>query len=128
MEVDLRENESFKNNPKPLTLTDIRSFLGLAGYYRRFVKGFSSIAAPLTALMKKIIKYEWAETCEKSSQDLEDRLTSAPVLTFPKYAVEALLESSAYGCVHRPQESLVCVHAEGVESTSGKMVGDVEGL
>ena len=48
------------------------------------MEGFSSIAAPLTALTKKKSKYEWTETCEKSFQELKDRLTSAPVLTLPK--------------------------------------------
>ncbi|XP_069152666.1 uncharacterized protein [Solanum lycopersicum] len=84
VEVDPRKTEAVKKWPKPLTPTDIRSFLGLGGYYRRFVEGFSSIAAPHTALTKKKSKYEWTETCEKSFQELKDRLTSAPVLTLPK--------------------------------------------
>ena len=84
VEVDPRKTEVVKNLPKPLTPTDIRTFLGLAGYYRRFVEGFSSIAAPLTALTKKKSKYEWTETCEKSFQELKDRLISTPVLTLPK--------------------------------------------
>ena len=58
VEVDPRKTEAVKNWPKSLTLTDIRSFLGLAGYYSRFVEGFSSIAAPLTTLTKKKCKFE----------------------------------------------------------------------
>ena len=81
VEVDPRKTEAIKNWSRPLTPTDICSFLRLAGYYHRFVEGFSSIAAPLTALTKKKAKFEWAETCEKSFQELKDRLTSAPVLT-----------------------------------------------
>ena len=50
VEVDPRKIEAVKNYPRPLTLTDIRSFLGLAGYYRRFVDGFASISSPLTTL------------------------------------------------------------------------------
>ena len=83
VEVDPTKTESIKNWPKPLTSTDIHSFLGLAGYYRRFVEVFSSIAAPLTTLTKKKAKFEWTEACEKSFQKFKDRLTSAPVLTFP---------------------------------------------
>ena len=66
VEVDPRKTEAMKNWPNPLTPSDIHSFLGLDGYYRRFLKGFSSNAAPLTALMKNKAKFEWTETCEKS--------------------------------------------------------------
>ena len=102
VEVDPRKTEAVKKWTKPLTPTDIRSFLGLAGYYRRFVEGFSSIAAPLTALTKKKSKYEWTETCEKSFQELKDRLTSAPVLTLPKsgenYTVYCDASTVSLGC------------------------------
>ena len=84
IEVDPRKTEAVKNWPKSLTPTDMRSFLGSAGYYRRFVEGFSSIIAQLTALTKKKDMFEWTETCEKSFQELKDRLTSASVLTLPK--------------------------------------------
>ena len=67
----------------PTSVTKIRSFLGLVGYYRRFVEGFSRIAAPLTSLTRKGKKYEWTEKCTKSFQELKDRLTSAPILTLP---------------------------------------------
>ena len=62
-------------------MSKIRSFLGLAGYYRRFVQGFFSIAAPLTRLTRKAISFQWTQDCESSFQELKDRLTSAPVLT-----------------------------------------------
>ena len=85
VDVDPRKTEVVKNLPKPLTPTDIRTFLGLSGYYRMFVECFSSIAAPLTALTtKKKANFEWTETCEKSFQELKDRLISTPVLTLPK--------------------------------------------
>ncbi|WMV26382.1 hypothetical protein MTR67_019767, partial [Solanum verrucosum] len=59
-------------------------FLGLANYYRRFVEGFSSISSPLTTLTKQKSKFEWSEACEKSFQELKDRLTSGLVLTLPE--------------------------------------------
>jgi hypothetical protein len=59
------------------------AFLGLAGYYRKFVEGFSSIARPLTQLLKKDKKFEWTEKCEQSFQELKKRLVSAPILTMP---------------------------------------------
>ncbi|KAL5569846.1 hypothetical protein UlMin_026421 [Ulmus minor] len=69
--------------PVPTNVTEIRSFLGLAGYYRRFVEGFSTLAAPLTALTKKDRRYEWTDKCERSFQELKKRLTSAPILVLP---------------------------------------------
>ncbi|KAL5555181.1 hypothetical protein UlMin_037417 [Ulmus minor] len=81
--VDPAKIEAVSKWPTPTNVTEIRSFLGLAGYYRRFVEGFSSLAAPLTALTKKGKKYEWTEKCEESFQELKRRLTSAPILTIP---------------------------------------------
>ena len=62
-------------------VTKVRSFLGLAGYYRRFVKGFSMTAAPMTRLLQKNVKYEWSEKCQRSFDKLKAFLTEAPVLT-----------------------------------------------
>jgi hypothetical protein len=67
----------------PKSVTEIRSFLGLAGYYRRFIEGFSRIALPLTQLTRKGQAYIWNKTCEESFQELKQKLTSAPVLTLP---------------------------------------------
>ena len=66
---------------KPSSVTKIRSFLGLAGYYRRFVQGFSSIAAPLTKLTRKGVPFVWTDQCETSFQELKRRLTIAPIRT-----------------------------------------------
>ncbi|KAK1660676.1 hypothetical protein QYE76_048835, partial [Lolium multiflorum] len=67
----------------PTTQTEVRAFLGLAGYYRRFVEGFSNIARPMTQLLKKDKKFEWTEKCEESFQTLKTRLTTAPILIMP---------------------------------------------
>ncbi|XP_069145885.1 uncharacterized mitochondrial protein AtMg00860-like [Solanum lycopersicum] len=107
VEVDRKKTEAVKNWPKPLTPTNICIFLGLTGYYRRFVEGFSSIAAPLTALMKKKVKFKWAETCEKSFQELKDRLTSAAVLTLPKCGENYTIYCDA------SRVGLVCVLMQG---------------
>jgi len=68
IEVDPKKMDAVKSWTRPLSLTDIRRFLVLAGYYRRFVEGFSSISSPLTALTQKKSKFEWTEACEKSFQ------------------------------------------------------------
>ncbi|WMV37664.1 hypothetical protein MTR67_031049 [Solanum verrucosum] len=84
IEVDPKKTDAVKSWPRPLTPSDIRSFLGLAGYYRRFVEGFSLIASLLTALTEKKAKFIWSEACEKSFQESKDRLTSSPLLILPK--------------------------------------------
>ncbi|KAK9125914.1 hypothetical protein Scep_014760 [Stephania cephalantha] len=70
--------------PTPRTVTEIRSFLGLAGYYRRFVQDFSKIAAPMTQLTKKDINFQWNDSCEQAFRLLKERLTTAPVLVLPE--------------------------------------------
>ena len=64
-------------------MTEIRSFLGLAGYYRKFVEGFSKLAAPLTKLTRKEEKFVWSEACQQSFDELKRKLTSTPILTLP---------------------------------------------
>ncbi|KAL3747976.1 hypothetical protein ACJRO7_016747, partial [Eucalyptus globulus] len=81
--VDPAKVEMVVNWPRPTTPTKIRSFLGLAGYYRRFIEGFSRLAGPLTKLTRKNEKFEWNGECERSFQELKRKLTSAPILTIP---------------------------------------------
>jgi hypothetical protein len=64
-------------------VSKIRSFLGLAGYYRRFIEGFSKIVKPLTSLLERGKEFKWDEACEKCFEELKERLTSAPVLIMP---------------------------------------------
>jgi hypothetical protein len=67
----------------PTSVHQIRSFLGLAGYYRRFISDFSKIAKPMTELLKKGVKFLWDQKCKDAFHILRDRLTTAPVLTQP---------------------------------------------
>jgi hypothetical protein len=67
----------------PTSVSDIRSFLGLAEYYQRFIEGFSRISKPMTELLKKDKQFKWTPTCEYSFQELKKRLTTAPVLVMP---------------------------------------------
>ena len=81
--VDPEKVEAVSNWQQPTNVSEIRSFLGLAGYYRRFIEGFSKIARPMTELLRKDKKFTWTESCERSFQELKRRLTTAPVLTLP---------------------------------------------
>jgi hypothetical protein len=67
----------------PTTVTEIRSFLGLAGYYRRFIEGFSKIGKPVTSLLEKGTEFKWDEKCQDSFDQLNKRLMSPPVLVMP---------------------------------------------
>ena len=64
IQVDPKKIEAIIDWPRPATVTEVRSFLGLAGYYMRFVKDFSKIAAPLTRLTQKNIEFNWTDRCE----------------------------------------------------------------
>ena len=82
--VDPHKVEAVANWEQPTTVTELQSFLGLAGYYRRFIEEFSKIAGPLHGLTRKGVRFEWTERCEGSFQTLKKRLTSAHVLTLPE--------------------------------------------
>ncbi|KAL4023300.1 hypothetical protein IC575_017052 [Cucumis melo] len=77
--VDPAKTEAVTNWPRPSTVSEIRSFLGLAGYYRRFVEDFSRIASPLTQLTRKGTPFVWSPACESSFQKLKQKLVIALV-------------------------------------------------
>ncbi|GKB36819.1 putative reverse transcriptase domain-containing protein [Tanacetum coccineum] len=82
--VDLAKIETIKDWASPKTPTEIRQFLGLAGYYRRFIEGFSKIAKPMTKLTQKSVKFDWGEKAEAAFQLLKRKLCSAPILALPE--------------------------------------------
>ena len=112
--VDPSKVEAVTKWEQPLTVTDIRSFLGLAGYYRRFIENFSKIAKPMTELLKNDKKFVWSEACERSFQELKKRLTTAPILTLPDikkdFVVYCDASKQGLGCVLM-QEGKVVAYA-----------------
>ncbi|CAA0817688.1 Uncharacterized mitochondrial protein AtMg00860, partial [Striga hermonthica] len=103
IEVDPSKVSAVQNWSTPRSPSEVRSFLGLAGYYRRFIEGFSKIALPLSQLTRKSVKFEWTDRCEASFQELKMRLTSAPVLAIPDPSRSFTIFSDAsrqgLGCV-----------------------------
>ena len=103
IKVDPAKVEAITKWPRPTTVTEVRSFLGLAGYYRHFVEGFSLLALPLTQLMRKGMKFVWNEEREKSFEELKKRLVTAPVLTLPSgsggYQIYSDASKKGLGCV-----------------------------
>ena len=97
--MDPHKIEVVVNWKPPKNVSEVRSFLGLAGYYRKFVEGFSKIAAPLTKLTRKDIKYDWVDAFQKSFDELKGRLTSAPVLALPngRYGFVVYSDASRQG-------------------------------
>lgn len=79
----------------PTTPMEIRSFLGLAGYYWRFIRGFSKIAGSLTHLTRKGVPFIWSDACQLTFDELKDKLTLAPVLALPRPGVEYLVYTDA---------------------------------
>ena len=77
--------------PNPTNLKELRNFLGLATYYRRFVKGFSNIASPLNALTRKGVKFVWTEACSDAFDKLKRAVVSAPILAYPNFKKPLLL-------------------------------------
>ncbi|KAK9146004.1 hypothetical protein Sjap_005907 [Stephania japonica] len=95
--VDPTKIEAILRWPQPKNASEIRSFLGLAGYYRRFVQNFSSIASPLTELTRKDVTYIWSDACEKAFKLLKERLTTAPILVLPESSKELSVYTDASG-------------------------------
>ena len=81
--------------PTPANLRELRSFLGLATYYRRFVKQFSQIAAPLHELTKKGLRWHWTPECEEAFKELKQALIAAPVLPYPDPSIPYILDTDA---------------------------------
>lgn len=84
-----------QNIQPPKSVTQLRSFLGLAGYYRRFIKNFLSIAQPLNQLLHKDTKYEWNPACQKAFEDLKQRLVTASILAYSNYRKKFILATDA---------------------------------
>ena len=81
--VDPEKVEAMMSWERLKSVFEIRSFLGLAGYYRRFIEDFSRLAAPMTRLTRKEVKFDWDDRCVEAFQELKRRLTTAPILIVP---------------------------------------------
>lgn len=84
-----------KNFPIPKSCKDIKAFLGLTGYYRRFIANFSNITKPLTSLLKKDVPFVWGESQEKAFNECKRLLTSSPILQYPDFNKEFILTTDA---------------------------------
>lgn len=114
--------------PTPTSVTEIRSFIGIASYYRRFIENFSNIAYPLTRLTQKDKKFEWSEDCENAFITLKHLLTTAPILSYPSTNDMFILDTdaSAYGVgavLSQLQDGKEVVIAYGSKTLSRSQMG-----
>ena len=103
LRTNMRLTESIKEFPRPTSVTEVRRFMGLASYYRRFIYNFSSVAEPLRALTRKNTSFVWTDACEEAMNVLKKKITSAPVLAYPScdqpFTVETDASISGVGAV-----------------------------
>ncbi len=96
IQMDPAKTQAVRDWPRPTSAKQVQRFLGFSNFYRRFIRNFSAIAAPLTALTRKNVKgFQWTEEAEKALCKLKDRFTSAPVLTIPDPELPFIVEVDA---------------------------------
>jgi hypothetical protein len=114
--VDPSKVQDVLNWNPPKNVPEIRSFLGLAGYYRRFIEGFSKIVKPLTSLLEKGKEFKWDDKCQACFEELKKKLTTAPILIMPDihkgFDVYCDASRQGLGCVLM-QEGKVVAYASG---------------
>ncbi|KAL6331976.1 hypothetical protein AAG906_020329 [Vitis piasezkii] len=127
--VDHSKVEAVQEWQRPTNVFEVRSFLGLAGYYRRFVEDFSRIAAPMTRLTRKGVKFDWNEECENAFQELKRKLTTAPVLTAPisgeLFMIYCDASTVGLGCVLMQQGKVVAYASRQLKQDMSGIIQDM---
>ena len=126
--VDPDKIRSIMEWPTPKDVSDIGSFMGLVGYYRRFIKGFSKISFPITALHKKGTKFLWTQQCEERFQTLKHLLTHAPMLKITDPEADFLVYTDAYrerlGGVLMQEGKVICYESRKLNEHEVNYVTD----
>ena len=93
--TDPKKIEAVQNWPTPENVTELRAFIGLCSYYRRFIQGFADIAKPLHRLTGKEVLFNWTKECEVAFQTLKHKLCETPILAHPDFSKEFILDTDA---------------------------------
>jgi hypothetical protein len=111
IQVDPTKVEAVMKGEAPRSPTEVRRFLGLGGYYRRFIQDFSKIVMPLTALTQKNVKFRWEAAQESAFEMLKQRLSSAPILTLPDGSQDFLVycdaSANGLGCILMQRNNVI---------------------
>ena len=111
LSVNPAKIEAITNWTRPTIVSEVRSFSGLAVYYRRFVQRFSTIVGSLTGLIRKDVPFTWDEKCQDIFQTIKDKLTSTPILTLPSgsggFVVYCVALLQGLGCVLMQQGKVI---------------------
>lgn len=91
----IRKKSNVQNHPVPRNSTEIKQFLGLSGYYRRFIEGYSKTAKLITAFLSKDVPFEWSTECQRAFEMLKQKLVDAPVLQYPDFGRPFILTTDA---------------------------------
>lgn len=111
LKVDEEKIKAIQEWLTPTTVGHVRSFHGLASFYRRFVKDFSTIAAPLTSVIKKQVAFQWGQAQDEAFNKLKDRLTHALVLVLPNFELMFEIECDASGALRVGKELYALVRS-----------------
>jgi hypothetical protein len=109
--VDPKKVAAILDWKAPKDVRGIKSFIGMTGYYRRFIEGFSKIARPMTALLAKKVEFKWTPACQESFETLKKKLTTGPILILPdvhkSFSVYCDASYTGLGCVLMQEEKVV---------------------
>ena len=97
IKVDPKKTAVVRDWAQPKSIHDVRSFLGLTNYFRRFVQGYAHLVGPMTKLLRKDVEFEWSDACQKAFDGVKLALTTAPVLVMPDYSKPFELVADACG-------------------------------